>query len=115
MPEILKEDKYRNRALLDAARDKPCMNCGAHDGTVVPAHSNLSEHGKGARTKAHDCFVAWLCGRCHTWLDQGSGRDPTNIWEDTRADKREMFLRAMHKTILRLFQLGILEVTCRRG
>ena len=36
----------RNRKFLDLARDQQCVMCGAMDGTIVAAHSNLSEHGK---------------------------------------------------------------------
>lgn len=103
---------YRNQALRDLARDKPCQHCGADDGTCVWAHSNLGEHGKGKSLKAHDCFGAILCYRCHSWLDQGSsGLDPTGVWSPTRDDKREMFIRAMHKTWLFLWERGLIRVS----
>lgn len=88
--------------LLALARDQACVNCGAEDGTVVSAHSNWHSHGKGKSIKAHDIFVAHLCFRCHAWLDQGSGLDPTDVWDDT--DKRAAFNEWMHKTWLRLWQ-----------
>lgn len=106
---------YENRALLDLAKYVPCQNCGADDGTIVPAHSNLSEHGKGKNLKAHDCFFAALCQRCHGWYDNqgGLGKDPTGVWDSTRADKREMFMRAKDKTLLLLFVRGYLKVCFR--
>ena len=62
---------YRNRKLLDLARDQRCVMCHAEDGTVVAAHSNREEHGKGMGIKAHDCMSAWLCAMCHNHYDQG--------------------------------------------
>lgn len=102
---------YRNRRLLDLARDQPCANCGAEDGTIVAAHSNMGIHGKGMSEKAHDCFHAHLCDKCHRWLDQGRGMDPTDLYQGTRYDKDMMFLRAMEKTMLRLWQKGRIRVT----
>lgn len=105
---------YRNRGLLDLAHDlQICANCGRHSPEgLEPAHSNLEAHGKGFRLKAHDCFFAALCNACHAWYDNagGSGLDPTGIWKSTWEDKREMLLRAMHKTMLELWRLGKLRV-----
>ncbi len=97
---------FRSPALLRLARDESCANCGAEDGTVVAAHSNLSRHGKGKSLKASDCFIAFLCHRCHSWLDQGTGMDPTDVFNCTRHDKELMFTRAMDATTLRLWQRG---------
>jgi hypothetical protein len=104
---------YRNRGLLDLAhRIETCQNCGDYRGEGMdPGHSNLSEHGKAKGLKSHDCFWAALCGACHRWLDnQGSGRDPSGIWSATAAEKREMFIRAMHKTWLLIFRNGWVRV-----
>ncbi len=95
---------FRSPILLRQARDQSCVHCGADDGTIVAAHSNMPEHGKGQSIKANDCFIAHLCGNCHRWLDQGSGMDPTGLYSDSREDKREMFRRAMDRTTLRLWQ-----------
>ncbi len=97
---------FRSPALLRLARDESCANCGAEDGTVVAAHSNLSRHGKGKSLKAHDCYIAFLCFRCHSWLDQGSGRDPSDRFSRTRPEMAEMFTYAMDATTLRLWQRG---------
>lgn len=93
---------FRSPALLRMARDQSCTNCGTEDGTIVSAHSNWSEHGKGMSIKAHDVFIAHLCHRCHSWLDQGTGRDPTGDWSS--GQKRDMFRRAMDRTTLRLWE-----------
>jgi hypothetical protein len=39
--------------------------------TVVWAHSNLGDHGKGKSIKAHDCFGFLACDKCHYFVDQG--------------------------------------------
>lgn len=96
---------YRNRKLLDAAREAPhCMGCGKHnEGDVVAAHSNQSRDGKGGAHKAHDYRVAFLCCGCHTELDQGrrmSREDRVAFWE-----------AAHRKTIGWLFESG--RVACQ--
>lgn len=102
---------YDNPALLKLARLLPCQNCRADDGTICAAHSNLSEHGKGMHIKAHANFHAALCALCHRWLDHGSvGKDPSGIYEPTRADKAEMFNRAMGRTFLTYWQRGLISV-----
>ncbi|NBS69947.1 DUF1364 family protein [bacterium] len=89
---------YRNKKLLEAVREAPCMNCGAQDGTVVAAHSNQLRDGKGRGIKAHDYRIAALCYRCHSDLDQGSRmtkEERLNFWEE-----------AHRKTIGWLFESG---------
>lgn len=106
-PGVSERGMFRSRRLLDTAEILcVCQNCGNEDGTIVPAHSNLSEHGKGKGLKAHDCFFAALCNRCHRWLDNqgGSGLDPTGRYSSSPPDKREMFCRAMHATWLWLWR-----------
>ena len=101
--------EYRNPKILAHARDQVCQNCGREDGTTVAAHSNLAEHGKAKGMKAHDLFEAELCSTCHSWLDQGTGIDPSGRYQDTHSDKREMFLAAMFKTQIILLRDGILK------
>ena len=87
------------------------MNCGLNDGTVVAAHSNLLAHGRGHAHQSHDCYVAFLCWRCHSWLDHGgAGYDPTGLYEPTRECKTEMFRRAMDKTWLYLWANELVRV-----
>lgn len=103
---------FRDTKLVALANGLPCQNCGCDDGSVVGAHSNLSEHGKGKGLKAHDCFWAALCHRCHGWLDNqgGFGKDPSGIYEMTTDGKREMFVRAMHRTWLSIWRIGLVKV-----
>jgi uncharacterized CHY-type Zn-finger protein len=77
--------------------------CGCSDGTIVAAHSNLQEHGKGMGLKAHDGMHAWLCHRCHAELDQGHSM--------TKAEKREFMLTAICRTYQQLWNQKLLEVT----
>lgn len=86
----------RSPKLLALARGQLCVVCRADDGTVVAAHSNLLEHGKGMGIKAHDCMSAWLCARCHAEYDQGKSM--------TKEEKREFILSAICKTIIKLWQ-----------
>lgn len=100
---------YVNPKIHAHANGKSCQNCCAEDGTIVCAHSNLGEHGKSRGMKSHSIFVAYLCHRCHSWLDQGAGSDPTGVWQGDKEDKREMFIRAMFKTQLILVRDGVLK------
>ena len=80
------------------------------DQTVVAAHSNLQEHGRGHAHPSHDCYHAWLCWRCHSWLDHGAGADPTGVYQATKQDKGEMFRRAMDRTIRYLWEKELVKV-----
>ena len=67
---------YRSPALLEMARDRPCLLlvpgiCNHRTDTTVAAHSNLAIHGKAGARKADDCYSVWACAACHAWLDQG--------------------------------------------
>lgn len=63
--------------LLRMARGMPCLFeiagvCSHDSATTVAAHSNWAQHGgKGGARKADDCYSAWACSSCHTWLDSG--------------------------------------------
>lgn len=91
---------WRSPAILREARHHPCQYCDADDGTIVAAHSNKYQHGKGGAIKAHDCFIAYLCFRCHQIVD-GNGNYPQQLREDlwTTAHKRTMTLPAVQKLL----------------
>jgi hypothetical protein len=93
---------YRNRKLLDLARELPCQNCGISDGTVVAAHSNQLRDGKGRGLKAHDYRIASLCFTCHVELDQGS--------KMSKQERVEMWEEAHRNTIGLLFERGLIVV-----
>lgn len=93
---------YRNRKLLDAARELPCQHCGVSNGTVVAAHSNQLRDGKGRGLKAHDYRIASLCFTCHAELDQGS--------KMSKQERIEMWEEAHRKTIGLLFERELIAV-----
>ena len=93
---------YRNKRLLEIARNFPCQHCGIDDGTVVAAHSNQLRDGKGKGIKASDYRIASLCFKCHYELDQGK-----NL---SKQERLEMWEEAHRKTIALLFDNGHLQV-----
>lgn len=94
---------YRNRRLLDLAKGQRCVMCGADDDTIVAAHSNLGEHGKGMGVKAHDSMHAWLCYGCHSEYDQGHSM--------TKQEKRDFILTAICKTYQEMWMKELIGVT----
>ena len=96
---VPKFEYVRSPALLKACRELACQDCHRQDGTVVAAHSNYAMHGKGRGIKASDVYVAALCFRCHTLLDQSSLMN---------ADRRkEMWTAAWIKTVAELVARGL--------
>jgi hypothetical protein len=88
--------------LLALAHGKSCVDCGNEDGTIVAAHSNLLEHGKGRGIKAHDGMSAWLCFRCHSELDQGKAMSK---------QEREVYTKTMIlRTYMRLWDDQLIGV-----
>ena len=81
------------------------MMCHTQDDTIVAAHSNLMEHGKGMGHKAHDGMTAWLCHRCHSQLDQGSlmSKEERNVYT----------LRAICRTYVHMWDQQLIEVVKR--
>jgi len=104
-PIIQKTHYVRSKAAMVAARSNPCGNCGAEDGTIVGAHANWPWANKGGSIKADD-VVASLCFRCHAWLDQGFGPDPTGVYDSAGDGKETMWLRAFHATIVNGVRCG---------
>lgn len=99
---MLKSKLFRSPRLLALAEGMNCVSCGIDDGTVVSAHSNLLDHGKGKGIKAHDGMTAWLCFACHSEYDQGM--------KMSKEDKREFILTMICRTHMKMFDLGLLEV-----
>ena len=93
---------WRNKKLLEIVREAPCQHCGTEDGTVVAAHSNQLQDGKGRGLKAHDYRIAALCFRCHYELDQGSRL--------TKEERRELWEESHRKTIGWLFECQKINV-----
>jgi Protein of unknown function (DUF1364) len=79
--------------------------CHTQDDTIVAAHSNLMEHGKGMGHKAHDGMIAWLCHRCHSQLDQGN--------DMSKKERNLYILQAICKTYMHLWDQQLIEVVKR--
>lgn len=96
---------FRSRELLDlAAHELPCQFQIPGICTVSPGvfcHSNEQGDGKGLGIKAHDCLAALGCVACHRWYDIGPS---------PRAEKREVFGRALKRTLVLLFTEGYIGV-----
>lgn len=93
---------YRNKKLLDLAKEFACQHCGIQDSSIVAAHSNQLRDGKGKGIKAHDFRIAFLCYRCHADLDQGS--------QMSKEERREVWEEAHRRTIGELFLRGLIRV-----
>lgn len=93
---------YRNKKLLQAARDQACQYCGAIDGTVVAAHSNQLRDGRGYSFKSADYRVAYLCLACHDKVDGRAGKL-------TKQEKIDMWEEAHRKTIGLIFESGVVK------
>jgi hypothetical protein len=96
---------FRSPELLRAVHELPCQVniigiCEGGNGE--PAHSNQQKHGKGMSIKAHDCFVAAACRKCHAELDHGKRL--------SRKDRFEYWEEGFHRTILELFRRGLVKV-----
>lgn len=94
-----KTEYVRSKKLLEACREIECQHCGIADGTVVAAHSNSLHHGKGRSIKAHDNFIASLCHRCHSDIDQGSYL--------SKAERLAIWTAAHERTVNKLNRLGL--------
>ena len=95
---------YRDPRLLALAKGAPCCapDCSRQDGTVVAAHANHQEYGKGMGVKAHDWAIAFLCADCHREYDDDD--------KMTYAEKYEFFHRAAVRTFGWLLSTGRLKV-----
>ena len=87
--------------LTRLAKGQSCVSCGYRDKTVVWAHSNLLEHGKGRGLKSHDGAGMLLCHKCHYEIDQG---------KMSRQEKRDFILSMIVKTYMQLWESGLIEV-----
>jgi len=93
---------YRNRKILELAHSSVCQGCGTSDGTIVAAHSNQQRDGKGMGIKANDYRIAYLCFKCHCYIDS----DP----KATKEEKREKWEEAHRDTIGWLFDNGHIKI-----
>lgn len=97
-----KPTRYRNKKILAAANGQACTvqspACNGNPATVVAAHSDYAEDGKGMGQKADDCFVAFACSGCHHWLHEGKEGDRYRAWH-----------RGFKRTLRTLLDTGVLK------
>lgn len=103
---IEKHNHYRSRKLLDAAEGQDCAMrspvCRGNPATVVCAHSNLGEDGKGKSIKADDDISVYACAECHHWYDFGHA---------TARFKQSYFDRAFVRTYKQRKRQGMIKLT----
>lgn len=85
MAAIPKQKAYRDRHLLDMAKNRSCLlqipsECNHMPETTVACHANWVETGKGMGMKAPDMLTVWGCSDCHSWLDQGASATRGERW-----------------------------------
>lgn len=98
---------FRSPKLLQSARGQDCTVmipgvCNGNSETVVAAHANWQEYGKGGALKAHDIFHARACSACHSELDQGKNLDYD--------EKKFFWQRGFERTLLALCLEKVLVV-----
>lgn len=81
---------FRSRKLLDAIHKLPCMARFPHHCTehlsVVPAHSDMQEHGRGIGHKTADWSVAAMCDTAHKMLDTFDREQKATEWRLAHKD-----------------------------
>jgi hypothetical protein len=103
-----REPRIRIQKILDAAKNEDCTVqhdhfCNGDSRTVVAAHPNWLDTGKGVGIKTDDLLVCFACGGCHDFLD---GRTHPPIPEEER---RFYWLRGHCKTLRRLWERGVIK------
>lgn len=97
---------FVNRDLEQLCRELPCqvqIPGICEGGPGEPSHSNALEHGHGMGIKSHSCFVASACRSCHRAIDAQGG-------SLTREQKRDYWRRGFDRTLLALWQRGLISV-----
>ena len=97
---------YRNRKLLDAARDVSCIRCGKEGETRASHYNGVRQHlyGKGRGQKCSDLLTSEFCGTCDMDFSEGISADSTwSEWE-----RSEEFLHWIAMTNLRRIERGLL-------
>lgn len=98
-------DNCRERTLLDAFCQFECalqIDNRYVGGFGDAALSNHCRRGKRGSLKAHDCFVASAYRSCHHELDRGT--------RFTREEKVVIWLHGDERTMLALWQVGLIHV-----
>ena len=94
-----KRKPIRIKKIRESARGQECTGntpwCNYDSDTVVGAHYGEAGE-KGIAFKPDDTSLAYLCSKCHDWLD-GRFQPPDSLSWDER-DKEWYWFRAMRRT-----------------
>lgn len=101
---------WKSQTLRDLARDEPCYFetpwCNHDRATTVLIHSDSLEDGNGQGCKPNDLVgAAPGCSECHRWFGECK--------QGTDDERRAVFLRANRRWLVRLTQLGLIDVKRR--
>lgn len=106
----MKSKGPKSTPIRQSARGEECTLlipgvCNHNSETVVWAHSNKYEHGKGLGLKADDKYGCYACSSCHAVLD-GQAPRPNGIG---KPDVEYLFVQAMYKSRAILRDKGLLK------
>lgn len=96
---------YRNRKMLDAARDVPCIRCGRAGETRACHFNGLGQlqYGKGRGQKCSDLMTAEFCQACDSLFTEGSTHE---FWHNKESRAGD-FLHWIALTNIRRLERGI--------
>lgn len=106
----MKSKGPKSTPIRQSARGEECTLliphvCNHNSETVVWAHSNFHEHGKGMGLKAKDEFGCYACSSCHAVLD-GQAPRPAGV---SKYDIESYFYQAMYRSRIILRNKGLLK------
>ena len=103
MTDLTKRKPYRNKKILQSARDQACTlnspKCNHNPETTVFCHLNEGYAGKGMGQKADDYAGFYGCSACHSYYDS---LDCGSLFDS-------YILQAVIKTWRRLLDKGIIK------
>lgn len=97
----------RSKKITQSARGEDCTvcilgTCNYNTETTVAAH--VSDGTGGMARKASDTSICFACSACHDVID---GR----VYSEEFATRKHWYLlRAIQRTIARLFEMGVVKV-----
>jgi len=94
----------RSKKITQSAKDEDCTMgspvCNGNPATVCWRHSNYGDDGKGWGIKAHDILGFYGCQPCEYWFSHQASKE----------DKLFYFFRAWKRSIIRLFEKGVIVI-----
>ena len=110
MENLQKKPRIDIPKIREAANGEECTinspYCNYDPSTVVLAHANDYDSGKGMGKKGDDTAGVFACSACHDWYD---GRLGPNVLSRTGDEGLRLTLRATRRTIRRLVEMEVLK------